>query len=174
MGAAAGDRPAGRRVAVTPSHCRRRGGASQHFAAFLWFFAVLVRGASAWCPARDDLVRAASGHTGPWIGMRVHAYPYAVLRTPGRDEKKPAQVVRGLESTEVVEETDVTILGLLRRTKRDLQSAAFGRQIVAFAQRFGPEHRRRAIQRMRTRCRWRQSAPPDRRTTRSRAHGGCS
>jgi hypothetical protein len=33
------------------------------------------------------------------------------------DEKKPAQVVRGLESTEVVEETDFTIRGLLRRTK---------------------------------------------------------
>jgi len=32
-------------------------------------------------------------------------------------QKKPAQVMRGLESTEVVEETDFTIHGLLRRTK---------------------------------------------------------
>jgi len=32
-------------------------------------------------------------------------------------KKNPRSVVRGLESTEVVEETDFTIHGLLRRTK---------------------------------------------------------
>jgi len=37
-------------------------------------------------------------------------------------QKKPAQVVRGLESTEVVEETDFTIHDLLRRTKRQRQN----------------------------------------------------
>ncbi|SOY78405.1 hypothetical protein CBM2599_A10003 [Cupriavidus taiwanensis] len=36
------------------------------------------------------------------------------------DEKKPTQVVRGLESTEVVEETDLTIHALLRRTKSNV------------------------------------------------------
>jgi hypothetical protein len=37
---------------------------------------------------------------------------------PNSGEKKPAHRLRGLESTEVVEETDFNIHDLLRRTKR--------------------------------------------------------
>lgn len=42
--------------------------------------------------------------------------------SPNFGQKKPAQVMRGLESTEVVEETDFTIHDLLRRTKRPCAS----------------------------------------------------
>ncbi len=53
--------------------------------------------------------------------------------SPNFEQKKPAQVMRGLESTEVVEETDFTIHDLLRRTKRPARECLQYRTITLWS-----------------------------------------
>ncbi len=98
----------------------------QHFAGNAERITLVVPGASAWCRGRSAAVRAVAVQITCRPPEPLSAYPYAADCRPIEREKKPAQVVRGLESTEVVEETDVTILGLLRRTKGHLHIGPIG------------------------------------------------